>query len=290
MKLWAIGDLHLANRSNREALRELPAFPRDWLILVGDVGEKEEHLRFALSLLLPRFEKIFWVPGNHDLWTSRDSPTALRGEVLYRHLVEICRSFGVVTPEDPFLRWPVPSVSGRSYRLAPLFTLFDYTFRPPHISPEGAVPWAAESGVLCSDEILLAPDPYPDREAWCAERLRYSEERLTEAASQGDELILINHWPLREDLLFLRRIPRFSIWCGSKRTEDWHTRFPVATVVYGHLHIKGTHFRDGVRFEECSLGYPRDWRRERGIATYLRQILPEPETWLNRARSGVGSP
>ncbi|MCB1036390.1 MAG: metallophosphoesterase, partial [Acidobacteria bacterium] len=163
-------------------------------------------------------------------------------------------------------------------------TLYDYTFRPPHVPPDGAVSWAADSGVLCSDEILLAPDPYPSREAWCAARLTYTEERLAQAAADGDHLILINHWPLREDLLFLRRVPRFSIWCGSKQTEDWHTRFPVAAVVYGHLHIKGTHFRHGVRFEECSLGYPRDWHRDRGIAFYLRQILPEPDTWLNGTR------
>jgi hypothetical protein len=30
-----------------------------------------------------------------------------------------------------------------------------------------------------------------------------------------------------------------------------------------------------VRFDEVSLGYPRDWRRDRGIAWYLRQVLPD---------------
>jgi hypothetical protein len=29
------------------------------------------------------------------------------------------------------------------------------------------------------------------------------------------------------------------------------------------------------RFDEVSLGYPRDWRRERGIAWYLRPVLPD---------------
>ena len=48
-------------------------------------------------------------------------------------------------------------------------------------------------------------------------------------------------------------------------------------VVYGHLHLRGTHLRDGVRFEEVSLGYPRDWNRDLGVGAYLRQILPPPE-------------
>jgi hypothetical protein len=29
-----------------------------------------------------------------------------------------------------------------------------------------------------------------------------------------------------------------------------------------------------VRYEEVSLGYPRDWRSERGLEWYLREILP----------------
>jgi hypothetical protein len=87
---------------------------------------------------------------------------------------------------------------------------------------------------------------------------------------------LINHFPFREDLVRLRRIPRFSIWCGTRRTEDWHRRFPVAVVVSGHLHIRSTTYRDGVRFEEVSLGYPRDWQQEQGIQPYLREILPGP--------------
>ena len=80
MKLWAISDLHLANRGNRAALVALPARPEDWLIVAGDVGETEAHLRLALELLIPRFARLLWVPGNHDLWTLADDPSPLRGE------------------------------------------------------------------------------------------------------------------------------------------------------------------------------------------------------------------
>jgi hypothetical protein len=64
------------------------------------------------------------------------------------------------------------------------------------------------------------------------------------------------------------------LWCGTSRTEDWHTRFRARAVVSGHLHFRTTLFRHGVRFEEVSLGYPRDWRQTRGIGWYLREILP----------------
>lgn len=270
MKLYAISDLHLYSEANRQALATLPSYPEDWLILGGDVGETEEHLHFALSTLTRRFQRLLWVPGNHDLWTLSSGRNRLCGELKYRQLVSICRDYGVLTPEDPYVVW---SGHGPACLLAPLFLLYDYSFRPSDVPPERAIEWAAESGVICTDELLLFSDPYPSRSAWCAARCSLTEKRLEEASSQ-ERLVLINHFPLRQDLVRLRRIPRFSVWCGTRRTEDWHLRFRALVVVYGHLHSRGTHFRDGVRFEEVSLGYPSNWNHKNGIQAYLREILP----------------
>lgn len=276
MKLYAIADLHLRYDVTRRALEALRPHPYDWLILAGDVGETEEHLRFALSLLSRRFARLLWVPGNHDLWTIPTKPGDLRGEEKYLRQVEICREYGVLTPEDPYVAWPGEgSTEGQPYILAPLFLLYDYSFRPDEIPQEKAIEWAAEENLLCSDEVLLHPDPYPTKEAWCRARCDQAEPRLAEAAARGP-LVLINHFPLRRDLAVLPRIPRFSIWCGTRRTEDWHLRFRAEVVIYGHLHIRSTHVRDGVRFEEVSLGYPQNYAPDRGIAPYLRQILPHP--------------
>ena len=71
------------------------------------------------------------------------------------------------------------------------------------------------------------------------------------------------------------RYPEFAMWCGTELTEDWHLRFPAAAAVYGHLHIPLTLEFDGVRFEEVSLGYPREWRRRGDAPPYpVRRILP----------------
>ncbi len=270
MKLYAISDLHLFSEINRQALTALPAHPEDWLILGGDIGETEEHLHFALSILTRRFQRLVWVPGNHDLWTLPTERSRLRGEAKYQWLVSICRDYGVLTPEDPYVLW---TGEGPTCWLAPLFLLYDYSFRPDDIPLERAVEWAAKSGVICADEALLYAEPYSSRSAWCAARCLYTEERLKEVSPQAP-LVLINHFPLRQDLVRLWWIPRFSIWCGTRRTIDWHVRFPVSVVVYGHLHLRGTHFRDGVRFEEVSLGYPSNWHQPSGIQAYLREILP----------------
>jgi len=272
VKLYALSDLHIRFPANREALQAMPRYPDDWVIVAGDVGETAEHLAEALALFTARFARVLWVPGNHELWTMpRESP-GLRGEARYLHLVDVCRDFGVLTPEDPFPVWPG---EGGPCVLAPLFLLYDYTFRPDNIPVERAIDWAMEQRLLCTDEALLHPDPYPTRQAWCEARCVQAEARLSQLP--GDlPTVLINHWPLRQDLAVLPLIPRFSIWCGTRRTENWHRRFRAKVVVSGHLHIRTTRMLDGVRFEEVSLGNPGQWRPERGAEGYLREILPGP--------------
>ena len=272
MKLYAISDLHLSYRANRAALEALPPHPDDWLILAGDIGEREVHLEYALAILTRRFARLIWTPGNHDLWTPPTDAGGLRGEAKYRRLVAICRAHGVLTPEDPYVRWPG---AGPACLLAPIFTLYDYTFRPADVPAGAALGWAGASGVACNDEEYLHPDPYPSRADWCAARSAATAQRLAEAARQAP-LVLIGHFPLRHDLVWLPLTPRFSIWCGTCRTERWHTRFRALAVVYGHLHIPKTHWRDGVRFEEVSFGYPRQRRDSHGLEHYPREILPGP--------------
>ena len=269
MNLYAISDLHIGYPQNRQALQDLPPFPNDWLIVAGDIGETLAHLDEALQILTQRFAQIIWTPGNHDLWTLPKVAGEKRGEAKYRQLVDVCRRYNVLTPEDPYVAWP-----GGDFEaiLAPTFVLYDYSFRPDYISSTAAaLAWAEESDVVCSDEVVLHPDPYHSRQAWCAARCRYTEERLS-AIPDDKSLILINHFPLRRDMAVLPRVPRFSIWCGTRRTEAWLQRFPIKLVVYGHLHIRTSTVRDGVRFEEVSLGYPRQWQQTRGIASYLRKI------------------
>lgn len=284
MRLFAISDLHLACPANRRALEQLPAHPHDWLILAGDVGETQGQLSYALATLTPRFRRILWVPGNHDLWTVHDPDGKLRGEAKYRRLVEICRSYGTLTPEDPYPEWPEPGPEGQRYLVVPLFLLYDYSLRPDYIPYEAAIDWAAEVGLRCSDEDVLFPDPFISRAAWCLDRLRYSEFRLQAVVDKGYHTILVNHFPLRIDRALAQQIHRFALWCGSRKTADWHRRFRAEAVIYGHLHIKRTHFRDATRFEEVSLGYPNEWDQRLGMAPYLRQILPAPEGALAFSR------
>ena len=268
MKLWAISDLHVGYEENRRAVAALEAMPEDWLIIAGDTGETPAHLDFVLKTLRPRFAQIVWTVGNHDLWTPQSLSPDRRGVAHYARLVRLCRSYDVLTPEDAYAVWPG---DGPRTAIVPTFVLYDYSFRPDTIPEADAVAWAAAAGVRCADEDLLDASPFPSRQAWCAARLEHTMARL-EAIPRDTRIILVNHWPLRREHASPPRVPRFSIWCGTEATDQWHTRYPMETVIYGHLHLRSTKRRDGVVFEEVSLGYPKQWDATRPLREYLREI------------------
>jgi hypothetical protein len=268
MRLLAIADLHLAIPRNREALRALPAYPEDWLIVAGDMCEDAKLFAEALAWLVCRFARVIWVPGNHELWLI-DRATAAQGSVhKYADLVETARRLGVVTPEDAFPVWPP---SGEF--IVPLCTLYDYSFRPDEVALCDVVHWAAELSNVAADEDLIDPAPHAGMAEWCEIRCAETEARLASELPDGARTVLASHYPLREDLIRIPRIPRFTPWCGTRRTAEWHNRYRAVAAVSGHLHVRRTDWRDGTRFEEVSLGYPGQWDAAKGVGGYLREIL-----------------
>lgn len=239
----------------------------------------------AFEVATKHYKHVFWVPGNHELYSSQSSKEDemhLKGEAKYMACIMAAQKHGVLTPEDDFMTWSYTTAEGSQDRalICPIFTLYDYSFRPAHVTREKALEWAMEEGIKATDENLLHPDPYASRDEWCARLVSQSETKLEAARASGLPLVIINHWPLREDTVFIPRVPRFSLWCGTKKTEDWHTRFGAKVVVTGHLHVRRTDWIDGVRFEEVSLGYPKQWQEAKDagndVNTLLREILPGP--------------
>jgi 3',5'-cyclic AMP phosphodiesterase CpdA len=274
--LFATSDLHVTHEGNKEIIESIrPTHEGDWLIVAGDVAESMDAIEWTLRLLADRFAKVLWVPGNHELWTVSQDPAAPRGVARYDHLIELCRGLGVVTPEDEY---PVWETDEESFVVAPLFLLYDYSFRTPGSTFEDAMEHAYSTGLVFTDEQVLHPDPFASRQEWCAHRVELTERRL--AAIPGDKrTVLASHFPLHRGPTTMLRHPHLAMWCGTELTADWHLRFRAAVAVYGHLHIPLTLEYDGVRFEEVSLGYPREWRRRPAQPpSPLRAILPGDPT------------
>ncbi|WP_330460796.1 metallophosphoesterase [Streptomyces sp. NBC_00820] len=271
-QLLAISDLHITYPENRALVERMrPHTDDDWLIVAGDIAETVADIRWTLTTLADRFRKVLWAPGNHDLWTHPKDPVTLRGVARYEHLVALCRELGVTTPEDPYPVWEGP---GGPVAVAPLFLLYDYSFLPAGCATEAeGLAYAESTGIVCNDEYLLHPDPYPSRAHWCRARVAATERRLAELPA-GLPTVLANHYPLDRHPMDVLWHPEFAMWCGTTLTADWHRRFRATAMVYGHLHIPRTTWLDGVRFEEVSVGYPREWRKRPERPGRPRRVLP----------------
>lgn len=242
--LWAVSDLHAAipeNKAHVESLR--PRDPGDWLAVAGDVAENMDVVVSTLERLRSRFARVIWAPGNHELLSRAADP--FRGRERYAELVRRCREIGVDTPEDPY-----PVFQGTV--IAPLFTLYDYSFAPAGITPESA----RRSGRVLIDAYAL--EPFVDVPRWCAHRLAYTVGRLARVADS--RTVLVSHWPLVREPVLRMGIPELSLWCGTEHTRLWPQRYRARAVIHGHLHLPGVNRVNGVDHIEVSLGYPREWR------------------------------
>ena len=273
--LWAVSDLHTGHMGNKPVTESLyPSTPDDWLIVCGDVAERTDEIRWALDLLRRRFAKVIWVPGNHELWTTNKDPMQVFGRDRYDYLVNMCDELGVVEP-----RASVPGLdrarrSGDHRAAVPALRLLVPAERARRRRPRG---WPSRGNATsCAPTSSCSRrSPYPTREAWCHERVAATRKRLDDL-DWMNPTVLVNHFPMVRqpcDALFL---PEFSLWCGTTETADWHTRYNAVCSVYGHLHIPRTTWYDDIRFEEVSVGYPREWRRRKPYS-WLRQILPDPQ-------------
>jgi len=245
--LWAVADLHAAVKANGPWIDAIqPADPSDWLIVAGDVAEKFDLILRVMGQLAGRFATVIWAPGNHELFCR--SADRYRGREKYAALVAALREIGVVTPEDPY-----PVFGGVT--VAPLFTLYDYSFRGPGLTVEEAVAAAREKNIMMTDEFAIAP--FVDVRAWCWDRLAYTTKRLSRIEGPT---ILVNHWPLVQEPIMRMRWSEVALWCGTRHTRSWARRYNARAVVYGHLHMPGVTVVDGIEHIEVSLGYPREWQ------------------------------
>lgn len=114
-------------------------------------------------------------------------------------------------------------------------------------------------GTACYDALIEQCGGLGVRNAWGLARAVLTEERPAAADSQHST-ILVTHYPLVHEPTRILRYPEFAQWCGTELTADRHRRFRAVAAVYSPLHIPRATWHNGVRFEEMSIGYAREWR------------------------------
>ncbi|MEZ5276744.1 MAG: metallophosphoesterase [Opitutaceae bacterium] len=259
-RLLAVSDLHVDYDRNRRWVEDLVSTDHSdaALIVAGDVSHRLDRMESTLASLASAFAAVFFVPGNHDLWTGEGSRDSLHK---LEQLESICGAVGVLT-ESAIL-----SSGGAKVQVIPLYSWYH--------EPE-------ESG----DSLFIGRnDEDPWREIWADyRRVRWPGEIA--AGGVADLLGAVNARWTREDrripvVTFSHFLPRqellrgnpgslvngsieprhafnFSRVAGSASIDRQLRSLESRVHVYGHQHRNRDRIIDRVRYRSHCLGYPSE--------------------------------
>lgn len=241
MRVFAVSDLHLDYAANREWLEQLSRreYQHDALILAGDISDRLTLLADGFKALKDRFSAVLYVPGNHDLWVSRDG---------MRDSIEKFEAVRDVAIQH--------DVHVDSYRhddlvITPLLGWYDYSFGEPDDFLKGA--WV-------DYRACRWPEGYND-----AAVTRFFTDRNPVAPSPAidgaSKIITFSHFLPRIDLM-PERIPtrhrKIYPVLGSTILDTQLRQLGSSMHVYGHSHVNRHLTLDGVTYINNAFGYPSE--------------------------------
>ena len=243
MRIFAASDIHTDFRKNWSAVAELSdtEYRNDALIVAGDVADQLDTIHNSLLLLRSKFQRVFYVPGNHELWVRGGGLDSLEK---FSRIGELCGSLDVeMRPAKVAGLWIVPLVSW--YQAS-----FDVEAGGEESDLEG---WGDFRFCKWPDSIDEVSDHF----------IKINEPNIRK---YDGAVISFSHFLPRPELLPLRKNLRFKGLprvAGSTSIEDQIRRLNSKVHVFGHSHINYDCMIDGVRYVQNALAYPNERRRKR---------------------------
>jgi predicted phosphodiesterase len=239
MRVFALSDLHVDYDANANWVKDVSRsdYLDDILILAGDVTDALALLDWCLSSLAKCFRKVLYVPGNHELWVTRDG----RGRSSLQKFLDVK---GVATSSGVSMQ----PFRDRGVSIVPLLGWYDYSFGPPSEELESiwmdyyACRWPSGFGAADVTEYFAA---------------------LNDELIVPDEgkVITFSHFLPRIDLMpsFIPKANRLLYpVLGSTRLEHQLRRFNSSIHIYGHTHVNRQVAIDGVSYVNNAFGYPHE--------------------------------
>ncbi len=241
MRLFATSDLHTDYKENFRWLQELSntEYRNDALIVAGDISDRLEIIRETLLLLGSKFRRLFFTPGNHELWVRG---AAIDSIDKFRLVLDLCDKLDVATKP----------VRLENLWVVPLFSWYDGIFEA-EMSKEKEVArqvwadfhsckWPADTAPL-SDYFLRLNEPY--------------------LKSYDAPVVTFSHFIPRSDLLPPKEYLRIS-WLGSvsicAALEDQIRHVNSRVHICGHTHTTFDRVIDNVRYVQNAVRYPKERR------------------------------
>ncbi len=281
MRIYSISDIHIDFTENAQWIKQISEkkFKQDTLIFAGDAAHDLQMLQNGLLQLRSKFQNIFFVPGNHDLWIhNSDWNDSLEK---FEALITWCYEQGIYTiPKKVGLNDPYP------LRIVPLFSWYSgpengadsLYLKKPGEDPQNRM-WSDNYYIRWpqNDTDFHAPSYFA----------ALNENALMEQSELP--VLSFSHFLPRQEMMFgeslkpdpekIRKFDRnpqfnFSRVAGSNYIEKQIRQLNSVVHLYGHQHINRDRVLDGVRYVAHCLGYPkeRSWGMVKGIERGLKRI------------------
>lgn len=280
VRIWAVSDVHTDMKDNKAWLADVPLeeHANDVLILAGDISNKWQDIEETLQACRDRFARVFFVPGNHDLWVQRKNAETSIDKL--RRLLELCRKLGVETAPGEV------HSNGQRLLIVPILS-----WHHPQWDTEPEITeWEGISPVreVASDYVLTKwPDGTSIHDGTAAKLLDsmndeiFDMDELISRRESCNGAISFSHFVPRIELNPEKRYltaPQLAKAVGSTHLAKRVEMLKPDLHVFGHTHFGYDMDVDGIRYVQAPLSYPQE-RSGRGTTVAVGQFpcaIPKP--------------
>ncbi|WNO11147.1 metallophosphoesterase [Teredinibacter sp. KSP-S5-2] len=239
MRLFAFSDIHIDYQSNLRWLQQISnsEYVNDCVILAGDVSDSLSLLEECFYQLSKKFNRIFFVPGNHDLWV-------LKGEAdhsidKFQKVIALADQYQVRTRRERVGQTDI----------LPLYAWYDMSFGQP-------------CNNLYQSWMDFRACKWPE-ELNCHNKITefFLEQNCDYLMPSAVDVISFSHFLPRLDIMpsFIPKKHRMVYpVLGCERLDAQLRRAGSKIHIYGHSHVNRNVTIGGVRYINSAYGYPAE--------------------------------
>lgn len=243
MRLFALSDIHTDYDENWHWVEKISRVEHlnDVLILAGDISDSVDNITRCLERCVSCFYRVFYLPGNHELWVGRESKE--NSVEKYNRLLRLAESLGACVR-----RATVGDVD-----IVPMHSWYDFSFGVP-------------SQELLSRWMDFYQCRWPEELKSNRDICQHFLHRNQDISPGSRQIISFSHFLPRLDLMpsYIPLRYRFVYpVLGTWALDEQIRALGSCTHIYGHSHVNRDVVIDGVRYINNAFGYPSEhWTRK----------------------------
>eukprot|EP00445_Apocalathium_hangoei_P019407 CAMPEP_0203894456 /NCGR_PEP_ID=MMETSP0359-20131031/37415_1 /ASSEMBLY_ACC=CAM_ASM_000338 /TAXON_ID=268821 /ORGANISM="Scrippsiella Hangoei, Strain SHTV-5" /LENGTH=1742 /DNA_ID=CAMNT_0050816759 /DNA_START=62 /DNA_END=5288 /DNA_ORIENTATION=- len=237
-RIFTVSDVHIGQPGAMDWAKAISrhTFQNDVLLVAGNVADTIRQLRFGLSVLRSKFRRVFFTPGNHELWVhpseARTFPCSISK---FLAILELCEELSMDV---------LPAAVSDGLFVVPLFSWYTAEFdeHDPH-------PGKYVFDTLCKWTHM-------DEEKVWKFFLQLNQQFL-DLPLYG-EVVTFSHFLPRRSLPYSRAIPGELKAIGCAALDEQLRAARSRAHVYGHTSVRHVATEEGVTYIQNALGGPED--------------------------------